>query len=136
MTPTPFNTALFRATPSRALSMGVILGVLGALLSACGGGDAAESSKNTNTGSFPDLLASTPFVKTALHVGSKVHFEGGNCWGGNSELSATWYFGDGSDSASSGVHTYLEAGEYQVRVECRDTAGSTTPVWTFVNVLP
>ena len=87
MTLTPFKTALFRAPPSRALSMGVVLGVLGALLSACGGGDAAEASKNT--GSFTDLLASTPYVTTALHAGSEVHFEGGNCFGGNSELSAT-----------------------------------------------
>ena len=134
MTLTPFKTALFRAPPSRALSMGVLLAVMGALLSACGGGDAAESSKNT--GGFTDLLASTPYVTTALHAGSEVHFGGGNCWGGNSELSATWNFGDGSVNTSSGVHTYQEAGEYQVRVECRDTAGSMAPAWAFITVLP
>lgn len=134
MTPTPFNTALLRATPSRTLSMAVILGVFGAFLSGCGGGDATESSKKT--GKFPDLLVSAPFVNTPLHVGSEVHFEGGNCWGGNSELSATWSFGDGSANTSSGVHIYQEAGEYQVRVECRDTAGSMTPEWRFFKVLP
>ena len=110
MTLTPFKTALFR------------------------GGDAADSSKKA--GSFSDLVASTPWVKTALHVGSEVHFEGGNCFGGNSELSATWSFGDGSDSTSSGVHTYEQAGDYQVRVECRDTAGSMAPAWAFFEVLP
>ena len=132
MTLTPLNTALFCSAPSRALSMGVLLAVMGALLSACGGGDAAESSKNT--GGFTDLLASTPYVTTALHAGSEVHFGGGNCWGGNSELSATWSFGDGSDSTSSGVHTYEQAGDYQVRVECRDTAGSMAPAWAFFEV--
>lgn len=134
MTLTPFRTTLSRATHSRTLAVGAVAGVGVALLVACGGGDGTDSPNTTPK--LPDLLVSHPYVTTPVHVGVEVRFGGGGCSGGDSNLTATWTFGDGSASSTTGVHTYQTAGQSQVRVECRDTSGLVAPAWTFVDVLP
>lgn len=132
MTLTPFNTALFRALQPRAVSASVLASVFAALLSACGGGDTVVAPQDT--ANYSALVASAPVATPPVYVDEEVRFGGGACVGGNSDLTTTWFFGDGSGSASTGVHTYRVEGRFQVRVECKDTAGASTAAVSFFNV--
>lgn len=99
------------------------------------GGEASESmTVNVTPPPQPASIASLNAEPNPVDEGETVNFSSNVQ--GDTPLSYDWSFGDGeSGSGSSPTHTYEEPGEYTVRLEASNEAGSDTQTLT-MNVNP
>ena len=112
---------------------------LATLLCACGGSD--ETPTKASTARVPITITQPFQIATATARGDvPVQFGGGDCGGGNGQLTATWIYGDRSSSDNGKTHIYPVSAttqKYALTVQCNDTVNNPPATHTgFITVDP
>lgn len=97
--------------------LSVVLGMAGALLTACGGGSSSDAAPTTP---IPETL--TVSAPADAGLASEVQFSSNAA--ALTGLSFEWNFGDGTTSTEAAPkHLYAKAGSYQVQLKVSNAAG-------------